>query len=71
MHHETAADGSTSIRVETPDGAKTYPTTELFRRQLADKLKIPDNAGPATSMGTPGAGSGSGSAAKSSPPPKH
>ena len=41
MHHETAADGSTRIRVETPDGMKTYPTTELFRRQLADKLKIP------------------------------
>ena len=41
MHHETAADGSTRIRVETPDGMKTYPTTELFRRQVADKLKIP------------------------------
>ena len=27
MHHETAADGSTRIRVETPDGMKTYPTT--------------------------------------------
>lgn len=41
MHHETAADGSTRIRVETPDGMKTYPTTELFCRQVADKLKIP------------------------------
>lgn len=41
MHHETAGDGTTSIRVETPDGIKTFPTTELFRRQMADKLKIP------------------------------
>ena len=41
MHHETTGDGSTSIRVETPDGVKTFRTTELFRRQVADKLKIP------------------------------
>ena len=41
MHHETASDGTTSIRVVTPDGLKAYPTTELFRRQVADKLKIP------------------------------
>jgi hypothetical protein len=41
MQHQTTADGSTSIRVDTPDGAQTYPTTQLFRRQLADKLKIP------------------------------
>ena len=24
MHHETAGDGTTSIRVETPDGIKTF-----------------------------------------------
>ena len=41
MHHETASDGTTSIRVETPDGLRTFRTTELFRRQVADKLKIP------------------------------
>ena len=41
MHHETGAGRQHLIRVETPDGPKTYPTTELFRRQLADKLKIP------------------------------
>lgn len=41
MNHETAADGTTSIRVATPDGLETLRTTELFRRQLADKLKIP------------------------------
>ena len=41
MRHETASDGTTSIRVETPDGLRTFRTTELFRRQVADKLKIP------------------------------
>lgn len=41
MHHQTASDGCTSIQIEAPDGAKSFPTTELFRRQIADKLKIP------------------------------
>ena len=41
MHHETAADGRTRIRVETPDGMTPYPTTQLFRLHVADKLQIP------------------------------
>jgi hypothetical protein len=41
MHHQTSDSGVTSIRVEAPDGLKKFQTTEIFRRQLADKLKIP------------------------------
>jgi hypothetical protein len=41
MHHQTASGGTTSIAVETPDGVKSFGTTDAFRRQLADKLKIP------------------------------
>jgi len=41
MHHQTASSGVTSITVETPDGVKSFGTTDAFRRQLADKLKIP------------------------------
>lgn len=41
MHHETAADGATSITIETPDGTRSFRTTDAFRRQMADKLKIP------------------------------
>lgn len=41
MSHETDVDGGTSIHVETPDGLKSFSTTENFRRQLADRLKIP------------------------------
>jgi len=41
MHHQTASGGTTSITVETPDGVKSFGTTDAFRRQLADKLKIP------------------------------
>jgi hypothetical protein len=41
MHHQTVSGGATSITVETPDGVKRFGTTEAFRRQLADKLKIP------------------------------
>lgn len=41
MHHQTASGGTTSIKVETPDGVKSFGTTDAFRRQLADKLKIP------------------------------
>jgi hypothetical protein len=42
MNHQTM-DGETSIAITAPDGVQTYRTTELFRRQLADKLKIPFN----------------------------
>jgi hypothetical protein len=42
MQHHTATDnGATSITIATPEGARTYETTDAFRRQLADKLKIP------------------------------
>jgi hypothetical protein len=41
MHHETAVDGMTSITVETPDGTRSFETTDAFRRQMADRLKIP------------------------------
>lgn len=40
MNHQTE-DGETSIAINAPDGVQSYRTTELFRRQLADKLKIP------------------------------
>jgi hypothetical protein len=38
---QTSDSGVTSIRIEAPDGLKKFQTTEIFRRQLADKLKIP------------------------------
>jgi hypothetical protein len=41
MSHQTSVDGATTIHIETPDGARAFGTTENFRRQLADKLKIP------------------------------
>lgn len=41
MHHQTHGDGASHITVETPDGVKRFDTTDGFRRQLADKLKIP------------------------------
>lgn len=42
MHHVTDAAGTTTIEVEMPgDDLKNLPTTEIFRRQIADKLKIP------------------------------
>jgi hypothetical protein len=41
MHHCTGDGGTTTIQVEAPDGLKRFETTEIFRRQLADKLKIP------------------------------
>ena len=41
MHHTTSDAGGTTVSIEAPDGLKTYPTTENFRRQVADKLKIP------------------------------
>src|ERR1700752_2995017 len=41
MHCETDDGGQTRVLVEMSDGVKAYPTTEVFRRQVADKLKIP------------------------------
>ncbi|HRO57562.1 MAG TPA: DUF932 domain-containing protein [Burkholderiaceae bacterium] len=42
MAHETAADGGSSVVIEQPrQGHAIYRTTDNFRRQLADKLKIP------------------------------
>jgi len=41
MHHRTGTDGSTSLQIEAPDGAKQFTATESCRRQLADRLKIP------------------------------
>lgn len=41
MHHQTIAGGGTSVTIEAPEGPKSFPTTEGFRRQIADKLKIP------------------------------
>jgi hypothetical protein len=40
MDHQTNG-GETIIAITAPDGVQSYKTTELFRRQLADKLKIP------------------------------
>ena len=41
MQHHTAFSGATHITVDTPDGMKSFGTTDAFRRQLAEKLKIP------------------------------
>jgi hypothetical protein len=41
MHHETDAAGETMLAVEEKDGLRRYGVTELARRQLAEKLKIP------------------------------
>lgn len=41
MHHATCDAGITRIAIEAPDGLKTFATTDAFRRQMADKLKIP------------------------------
>ena len=41
MRHESSDNGTTKILVETPTDVEAFTTTELFRRQLADKLKIP------------------------------
>ena len=41
MRHQTGDTGSTAIVVETPDGVTSFPSTEVFRRQVAEKLKIP------------------------------
>lgn len=39
--HVTTEEGQTKLQVTMPDGQSTYGVTELARRQLADKLKIP------------------------------
>lgn len=41
IHHSTQEGGESHIVVDEPAGAATYGITELARRQLADKLKIP------------------------------
>lgn len=41
MQHLTAPNGATSLRIEAPDGARSFIATESCRRQLADRLKIP------------------------------
>ena len=41
MRHQTDDIGSTAVVVETPDGSQSFPSTEVFRRQIAEKLKIP------------------------------
>ena len=41
MRHQTSDAGATAIIVDTPDGSRSFPSTEVFRRQVADKLKIP------------------------------
>jgi hypothetical protein len=41
MHHLTSDGGTSVLQIQTPDGERTYRTTENCRRQLADRLKIP------------------------------
>lgn len=41
IRHTTEPGGNTLIRVETPQGLQRLPTTENFRRQLSEKLRIP------------------------------
>jgi Domain of unknown function (DUF932) len=41
MSHATPDDGATTISFPTPDGWRSFATTDNFRRQLADRLKIP------------------------------
>lgn len=36
MHHQTMAGGGTSVTIEAPEGPKSFPTTEGFRRQIAE-----------------------------------
>jgi hypothetical protein len=40
-HFETSSDSSSQVIVEEPTGPVRYGITELARRQLADRLKIP------------------------------
>ena len=41
MHHVTSDNGTSVLNIETPEGVRTFNTTENCRRQLADRLKIP------------------------------
>jgi hypothetical protein len=41
MHYRTSAGGATKLEIEEASGVKRFPTTELFQRQMADKLAIP------------------------------
>ena len=41
MRFATDSGGMSQVTIETPDGSARYGTTELARRQLADKLGIP------------------------------
>jgi hypothetical protein len=41
MRFATDSGGASQVTIETPDGSAHYGTTELARRQLADKLGIP------------------------------
>lgn len=41
MHYRTSEQGVSSVDISEPSGVQTYGITELARRQLADKLKIP------------------------------
>jgi hypothetical protein len=41
MRHQTDERGNCSVAVEAADGTSTFGITELARRQLADKLRIP------------------------------
>jgi hypothetical protein len=42
MSHQTnTGGGATRVAIEAPDGIRSFETTDAFRRQLADKLKIP------------------------------
>ena len=41
MHHQTNDGGDCQVVIEERDGPKTYGVTNLARRQLAEKLRIP------------------------------
>jgi hypothetical protein len=41
MHHQTRDNGACMLVIDESDGSKRYDVTELARRQLAEKLKIP------------------------------
>jgi len=41
MHHRTDGAGRTQLTIEEPQAPRQYGVTDLARRQLADKLKIP------------------------------
>lgn len=41
MHHQTRDNGSCMLVIDESDGSQRYDVTELARRQLAEKLKIP------------------------------